>query len=47
MDIYYVNSKGSRIDFSEWPIAVEDVTQLFAGTGTAARKPTSRGTERG
>lgn len=29
MDIYYVNSKGSRIDFSDWPIAVEDVTQLF------------------
>lgn len=29
MDIYYVNSENAKIQLSEWPIAIEDVTELF------------------
>lgn len=30
MEIYYENSKKKKISLSEWPIAIDDVTPLFA-----------------
>lgn len=30
MEIFYINSENKKIVLSEWPIAIEDVTELFA-----------------